>query len=163
MRLSIATAARRSVGGGRRGQPGRAGGAAVELALLAPFMIAVMLGMFEIGRGLMVKQTLSSAARKGCRTGILHQYGNSDITADVTNILRDAGFDATKFNPPSVGAITITVTDPNGKTLAESLDAPEGSTVSVQVTIPVSSIKWVSTVFLTGTMVESDAVVMMKQ
>jgi len=133
------------------------------LALLAPFLIAVMLGMFEIGRGLMVRQTLSAAARKGCRTGILHQYGNSDVINDATNVMRDAGFDATLFNPPQIGAITITVTDPNGNTLADSLDAPEGSTVSVQVTIPVSSIKWVTTTFLTGTMVESDAVVMMKQ
>ncbi len=159
MRFSVPTANRR--GPARR--PRRAGGAAVELALLAPFMIAIMLGMFETGRGLMVKQTLSAAARKGCRTGILHQYGNSDIISDATNIMRDAGFDATLFNPPAVGAITITVTDPNGNTLADSLDAPEGSTVSVQISIPVSSIKWVSTVFLTTTMVESDAVVMMKQ
>jgi hypothetical protein len=122
-----------------------------------------MLGMFEIGRGLMVKQILGAAARKGCRTGILHQYGNSDISNDVTNIMRDNGFDVTLFNPPQIGSITITVADPNGNALADSLDAPEGSTVSVQVAIPVSSIKWVSTVFLTTSMVESDAVVMMKQ
>jgi Flp pilus assembly protein TadG len=162
MRFSFATANGR--GGSRRGgQLRRAGGAAAELALLAPFMVAIMLGMFEIGRGLMVKQTLGAAARKGCRTGILGQYGNSDIINDATNIMRDAGFDTTRFNPPTIGAITITVTDPNGNTLPDSLDAPTGSTVSVQVTIPVSSIKWVSTYFLTGTMVESDAVVMMKQ
>jgi hypothetical protein len=77
--------------------------------------------------------------------------------------MRDNGFDATLFNPPQVGSITIVVTDPSGNALADSLDAPEGSTVSVHVTIPVSSIKWVTTTFLTGTMVESDAVVMMKQ
>jgi Flp pilus assembly protein TadG len=164
MRLSVAKAKRRSGGGsGPGGRPRRAGGAAAELALLLPFLVAVVLGMFEIGRGLMVKQTLSAAARKGCRTGILHQYGNSDIINDATNIMRDAGFDVTLFNPPTIGSITITVTDPNGNTLSGSLDAPEGSTVSVQVSIPVSSIKWVSTAFLTGTMVESDAVVMMKQ
>ncbi len=164
MRFSIRTANGKCGGGSRRGgQPWRAGGAAVELAFLAPVMVTITLGMFEIGRGLMVRQTLSDAARKGCRTGILHQYGNSDIINDATNIMRDAGFDVTRFNPPTIGAITITVTDPNGNTLADSLDAPSGSTVSVRVTIPVSSIKWVSTVFLTGTMVESDAVVMMKQ
>lgn len=164
MKFSFPTANRRDgSGSGPARRQRRAGGAAAELALLAPFLVAVMLGMFEIGRGLMVRQTLSAAARKGCRTGILHQYGNSDVINDATNVMRDAGFDATLFNPPQIGAITITVTDPNGNTLADSLDAPEGSTVSVQVTIPVSSIKWVTTTFLTGTMVESDAVVMMKQ
>ncbi len=163
MRFSVPSEHGSGPGGRRAGRQRRAGGAAVELALLAPFLAAVMLGMFEIGRGLMVKQTLGAAARKGCRTGILHQYGNSDIVTDVTDIMRDAGFDATRFNPPTVGAITITVTDPSGNTLSDSLDAPEGSTVSVQVSIPISSIKWVSAVFLTGTMVESDVVVMMKQ
>ena len=37
--------------------------------------------------------------------------------------MRDSGFDTTRFNPPAVGAITITVTDPNGvvtTTLTES-------------------------------------------
>ncbi len=81
--------------------------------------------------------------RKGCRTGILHQYGNSDIINDATNVMQDNGFGSTLFNPPSIGTITITVTDPNGKTLADALDATPGSTVSVQVSIPVSSIKWV--------------------
>jgi Flp pilus assembly protein TadG len=141
----------------------RLDGAAVELAVLAPFLIAIMLGMFEISRGLMVKQALGSAARKGCRTGILHQYGNSDIIADATNIMRDNGFDQTQFNPPQIGTITIVVTDPNANALQDSLDAPEGSTVSVQVAIPITSVKWVSTFFLTTAMVESDAVVMMKQ
>jgi Flp pilus assembly protein TadG len=146
-----------------RGPKRRGGAAAVELAFLAPFLVAIILGMFEIGRALMVKQTLSAAARKGCRTGILHQYGNADIINDVNNVMQDNGFDVTLFNPPAIGAITITVTDPKGNALADSLDAPEGSTVSVQVSIPISSVKWVSAVFLTTSMVESDAVVMMKQ
>src|SRR5438270_378337 len=94
----------------RPGRTRRRGGAAVELAVLAPFLVAVMMGMFEINRGLMVKQALGAAARKGCRTGILHQYGNADIIADATNIMRDNGFDQTRFNPPQVGTITITVT-----------------------------------------------------
>jgi hypothetical protein len=147
----------------RPGAKRRPGGAAVELAVLAPFLVTIMLGMFELSRGLMVKQALGAAARKGCRTGILHQYGNSDIVNDATNIMRDNGFDVTFFNPPQIGAITIVVTDPNGNALADSLDAPEGSTVSVQVAIPITSVKWVSAIFLTTAMVESDAVVMMKQ
>ena len=151
-------------GGRGRARTGRSRGiAAVEFAMVAPLLGMLVLGMLELSRGMMVKQTLCDAARKGCRTGILHQYGNSDILNDVNNIMQDNGFDTTLFNPPQIGSITITVTDPNGNTLADSLDAPEGSTVSVQVAIPVSSIVWVSTIFLTGTMVESDAVVMMKQ
>ncbi len=137
--------------------------AAVELAVVVTVLGTMMLGLFELSRGMMVKQTLSGAARKGCRTGILRQYGNTDITNDVTNVMRDNGFDSSKFNPPSLGAITITVTAPDGTTLTDALDAAPGSTVSVQVSIPVTSVNWVSSYFLTHSMMESDTVVMLKQ
>ncbi|HWG47883.1 MAG TPA: TadE/TadG family type IV pilus assembly protein [Gemmataceae bacterium] len=141
----------------------RWGTAAVEMAFIVPILGLIVMGMFELSRGVMVKQILTGAARKGCRTGIIHQYGNSDIINDATNVMRDNSFDSTLFNPPTVGSITITVTDPNGNTLSDALDAAPGSKVTVQVAIPVTSFKWVSMYFLTGTMFESDSVVMMKQ
>jgi len=141
----------------------RCGIAAVEMAFIVPILALIALGMFELSRGVMVKQILTGAARKGCRTGIIHQYGNSDIINDATNVMRDNSFNVTLFNPPTIGSITITVTDPNGNPLSDALDAPPGSTVSVQISIPVTSIKWISTYFLTGSMFESDTVVMMKQ
>lgn len=141
----------------------RSAAAAVEFALLAPVLVTITVGMFELSRGVQVRQILTGAARKGCRTGILHQYGNSDITSDVTNVMQDNGFTTSQFNPPSVGSINITVTDPSGNTLTDALDAPSGSTVSVQVVIPATSVNWVSYLFLTKSMVESDLVVMMKQ
>jgi Flp pilus assembly protein TadG len=133
------------------------------MAFLAPVLVTMMLGMFELSRALMVKQTLTAAARKGCRTGILSIYGNSQITSDATNIMTDAGFDSTKFNPPTIGTITIVVTDPSGNTLADALDAPSGSTISVTVGIPVSSFAWIAPVFMSADTIESDAIVMMKQ
>ncbi len=141
----------------------RWGAAALEMAVVVPVLGLIMLGMFELSRGVMVKQMLTGAARKGCRTGIIHQYGNSDIINDVTDVMRDNGFDSSLFNPPAIGAINITVTDPNGKSLPDALDAPPGSTVSVQVVIPVTSVKWLTAYFLTTNMFESDTVVMMKQ
>jgi Flp pilus assembly protein TadG len=141
----------------------RRAAAIAEFGLLAPVIVALVLGLFELGRGMNVKQQVCNAARKGCRTGILHQYGNADIINDAVNVMRDNGFDATKFNPPAIGSITITVTDPNGNTLADALDAPPGSTVTVQVSIPVSSVFWVSTNYLSASSLDSDTVVMMKQ
>jgi Flp pilus assembly protein TadG len=141
----------------------RSAAAAVEFAILAPVLATLMLGMFELSRGVQARQILTGAARKGCRTGILHLFGNSDITNDVTNVMQDNGFSTTQFNPPSIGSINITVTDPYGNTLPDALTAPPGSTVSVQVVIPATSVNWVSFKFLTKSMVESDLVVMMKQ
>jgi Flp pilus assembly protein TadG len=135
----------------------------VEFAIVVPVLATLMLGLFELSRGMMVKQTLSAAARKGCRTGILKQYGNSNITNDATNVMRDNGYDVIRFNPPTVGSITIQVTAPDGTSLADALDAPSGSTVSVQVSIPASSVDWATSYFLTDSMLVSDTVVMMKQ
>jgi hypothetical protein len=151
----------------------RAAAAAVELAIIAPFLGMLIIGMFELSRGLMAKETLCNSARKGCRTGILKQYGNSDIFNDVVNVMRDNGYDSSKFNPPPptgplsgqtyIGAVTITVTDPSGNPLDESLDAAPGSKVTVQVSIPVSSVMWATANFLQATVIESDVMVMMKQ
>jgi hypothetical protein len=110
-----------------------------------------------------VKVTLSDAARKGCRTGIQRDKANADIVTDCTNIMTDNGFDSSKFSPGSKGNIIITVTDPNGNSLSDCLDAPSGSKVSVQVTIPVSSTTWVPQMFLPNGSLESETVVMMKQ
>src|SRR5689334_14468573 len=92
----------------------RRGTAAMELALLAPFLFFLALGLIEMGRAMMVKVALANAARKGCRTGIRADKSSSDITSEVKNIMTDNGYDTTKFNPPSIGFITITVTDPSG-------------------------------------------------
>lgn len=145
-------------------QQKRSAVAAVEMAFVVPILALFMAGMFELSRGVMVKQILTGAARKGCRTGIIHQYGNSDIINDATDVMRDNGFTSSLFNPSTgIGAINITVTDPNGNSLSEALDAPPGSMVSVQVVIPSSSMNLVSNFFITSKMVESDIVVMMKQ
>ncbi len=155
-----------------RPRSARRGAAAVELALLVPVLAALIIGMFEFSRGMMAKMTLCNAARKGCRTGILRQYGNAAIYNDALNIMRDNGYDSARFNPPPpsgsgtgtpIGTITITVVDPDGNTLSEALDAPPGSKVTVQVSIPVSSVTWATTWFLKGETIASDLMVMMKQ
>ena len=130
----------------------RSGTASVECALVVPFLAMVLMG------------TLSDAARKGCRTGIKRDKGNTDIVTEAKDVMNDNGFDASKFNPNSLGSVNITVTDPNGNVLGNSLDAPSGSVVSVQVNIPVSSTTWVAPFYLgSGSTLESETVVMMKQ
>jgi hypothetical protein len=145
-------------------RPKRMGAAIAEFAMIVPILATVLLAMIELCRGSMVKVILSDAARKGCRTGIQRDSGNAQIISDCTDVMKDNNFDSSKFNPSGgVGNISITVTDPNGNILAESLDAPSGSIVSVQVSIPVSSTTWVPNVFLSKGSLESETVVMMKQ
>jgi hypothetical protein len=132
----------------------------------------IFYGMNEVCRALMAKATLTDAVRKGGRTGIQRDKGNTDIYNDVVNVMRDNGYDVTKFNPPppgtsagssNIGSITITVTDPSGTTLNDSLDAPMNSQLSVQISIPVSSVLWVSLGFFPASSIESDTLIMFKQ
>ncbi len=49
----------------------RRGTTIVETAVMAPLLIAAMLGMIEVGYAFMVKQTVTLAAREGARAGAL--------------------------------------------------------------------------------------------
>jgi Flp pilus assembly protein TadG len=141
----------------------RRGAAAVELALVVPFLAILFLGMTEMSRMLIVKVALNNAARKGCQTGILVGKTNQDITADTIDVMRTRGFSSTQFNPPSVGSVTITVTDPAGTSVSDALSATAGSKVTVQVAVPVSSTAWITSYFLSSTTSQSETVVMKKQ
>jgi Flp pilus assembly protein TadG len=143
----------------------RSGSAVAEFAFISPILALVIMGMIELSRGLMVKVTLSDAARASCRGGIHRGKANADIVQYCTDVMRYNYFDSSKFNPNTIGSVTINVTDGNGNTVNgnESLDAPPGSYVSVQVSIPVSSTTWVPSVFLSQGSLESETVVMMKQ
>jgi Flp pilus assembly protein TadG len=131
----------------------RRGAAAVELAVLAPLIGLILLGMLEMGRAMMARSLLTDASRKACRTAILPRNANSAITADVANILSDNGLDISK------ATVTIQV---NGKTVDAST-AKQNDAISVKVAMPYSQFAWTTPFFLTNTSIESEVVVMMRQ
>jgi Flp pilus assembly protein TadG len=132
----------------------RAGTAAVELAIVATLVLAPLtIGLIELARGLNVKQVLSDAARKGCRTGILPTGSTSNITSDINQVLTDNKL------TPSWATITITV---NGVS-ADPGTANAGDQISVKISIPVSKIALITPHFLPATDIESDTLVMMRQ
>lgn len=146
--------------------------AAVEFALVAPVFASILVAMFELNRGMMCKETLSNAVRKAARTAIQRDKGSTDAFTDAVNIMSDNGYGTSVFNPAApgktatssnIGSVTITCTDPSGNSLSDCLGAPENSTITIQVSIPVSSVSWTSSFFLTNTMIESQTVVMLKQ
>src|SRR5712692_7380358 len=71
----------------------RLGTAAVEFAMVVPLIALLTLGMFELGRAMIVKNILSDAARKGCRTGIRSGGNSATISNDVNSILSDNNID----------------------------------------------------------------------
>jgi Flp pilus assembly protein TadG len=132
---------------------GRRGVAAVEFALIAPVMVFMVVGLIEMGRGLMVKDILGDATRKGCRTGILPSGTNALIIADVNQVLTDNNL------TPGNATITILV---NGNAVDVST-AKAGDQIAVKVSMPVSAITLVTPLYLPNIDIVSETLYMMRQ
>jgi Flp pilus assembly protein TadG len=137
---------------GKRAVAVRRGAAVVEFAVIASLFVFLILGALEISRGLMVKQTLSDAARLACRTGSQPQTSTATITKDVTDMLTDNKLD------PNYATIIVLVNDQP----VDASTAVQNDKISVKVTVPVSKVMWVTAIFLSGQSVESETVVMMR-
>src|SRR5581483_6216166 len=118
----------------------RRGTAVVEFAVIAPVLVFLTVGIVEMTRGFQVREILSDAARRGCRSGIQPGSSNSAVTTDINDVL-------TKNSITSTDAtITITV---NGNT-ADVSTAVQNDKVLVQISIPASKVAWITPVFLSS-------------
>jgi Flp pilus assembly protein TadG len=109
--------------------------------MVAPVIFGAVLGMIEVGRGIMVVHLLNNAARAGCRVGILEGKSTNDITTAVNNTLIPVG----------IKSDTVTVQVNDG--LADASTAQAGNEITVVVTVPVSKVTWLpGGVFLSGSL-----------
>jgi Flp pilus assembly protein TadG len=109
----------------------RRGALTVELAVVAPIVFFIVLGIIDVGRCLMVTHLLNNAAQAGCRAGIVEGQSSSDIKKAVVSALTNTG----------VSGETATVEVNDGSTDASS--AGPGDEITVIARVPVSSICWV--------------------
>jgi len=68
----------------------RRGAAVVEMALILPIFFAVVLGIIEFGRAMMVGQMVTNAAREGSRMAILNGTTNAQIEQWIQDFLSGA-------------------------------------------------------------------------
>jgi Flp pilus assembly protein TadG len=127
----------------------------LEFAFIVPILAALAVGTLEIARATMVRQILSEAARKGCRTAVLPSGNNASITQDVNDLLSINNLSTT--SPP----LTITV-KVNGVT-ADASTAKQNDQISVKVSIPFSAVSWTKPIILTNSNIESVTLVMLRQ
>lgn len=111
----------------------RRGTSAVEFALVAPLFFMMVLGIIEIGRGIMVTHLLTHAARVGCRKAITGAYTSTQVQTEVVNTLTSLGI--------SGETVTILVNDSSGTALTSS--TPSGTEITVSISVPVSQVTWV--------------------
>ena len=115
----------------RRTRHERTGAATVEFALVAPFFFLLILGIFEVGRGLMVRHLLTNAARLGCRAGVIEGTSTAAINAAVAANLKAVGI-----------ASELATIQVNGN-VADAAGARAGDEITVTVSVPVRSVTWV--------------------
>jgi hypothetical protein len=130
---------------GRSSRPNRynrPAAATVEMAVVAPVVFLLIMGIIEIARGIMVVHLLNNAAQAGCRVGIIEGQSTANIKNAVISAL-----------PSSYGinGETVTVQVNDGNTDASA--AGVGDEITVVVTVPASSISWVGVnKFLSGSL-----------
>src|SRR5947209_7661083 len=75
-----------------RSRQTRLGTASVELAFLMPFLVGLLLGVWEVGRLIQMTQILNNAAREGARVASNGKKTNDDVKVAICNYLKNAGF-----------------------------------------------------------------------
>jgi Flp pilus assembly protein TadG len=126
-----------------RSKPNRSRGAsAVEMAIVAPVFVALIMGQIEASRLGMVAQLLTNAAREGCRMAVVPGNTLTDVQGRVNAVLGGSGI--------SVG--TVTPTPSTWQT------APQGTAITVSLSVPYSQVSWLGTpFFLANATVSSSA------
>jgi Flp pilus assembly protein TadG len=129
----------------------RPAAAMVEFAIVSPILFMLVLGCIEFGRAMMVSELAISAARTGCRVGVLPSKSTSDVSTAVSDFLDDAGIKNAQT--------TVTVNDKK----ADASSALRGDKVQVQVSVPFADNSWLPKLsFLTKSRV-SGAIVMRRE
>jgi Flp pilus assembly protein TadG len=124
------------------GREPRRGAAAVEMALILPVFISAVLGIVELGRGIMISQLLETAARNGARQAINSGTTNAQVTSTVQTFLQTTA----NIAPTSV---TVAIAD-NGSGSAPLANAATGDSISVTVSVPFATVSWLPPNYLKG-------------
>jgi len=92
---------------------GNRGQSVVEFALVLPLLLMLLFGITELGRAIMTKNVLTSAAREGARLAIVSEPGSNEVTKRVEQVCRAAGIATPEVEvsplDPVTGQIRVTV------------------------------------------------------
>ncbi len=122
----------------------RSGTAAVELAICLPFLLVIVMGIWEIGRMVTVQQLIANAAREGGRQASAGQASNASVRQYVVNYLNMNGL--TGVNLSMVTMANLTASARSEPPTANQLDQ-----FRVTVTVPYSTIRWSTLAQITST------------
>jgi len=81
--------------GSRGSRRTRRGAAAVELAVVAPLLLAMVFGVMEFGWTFMTHETITHATREACRRAVLQGSSPADAQAVFTQAIAPTGLTST--------------------------------------------------------------------
>jgi Flp pilus assembly protein TadG len=119
----------------RRKRAERRGTAAVEFVVVLPFLVPLLIGLWEVGRLVEVMQVLNNAARDGGRQIATGNVSISTAQTEVVNLLARNGITATASQ---VSISNVTNPSRNDPTTCNQMDQWH-----VQVQIPFNSVRWI--------------------
>jgi len=102
----------------RDGSPRERAAAIVEFAVVLPLLLTVLFGIIEYGWVFMVRQTLQTAAREGCRLAVLQTTDEpyTEVVERINQVMGPSGLTTFEINMThSTGTSpleTVTVTVP---------------------------------------------------
>ncbi len=76
----------------RRAGRRRRGAAIVEFAVVLPLLLVLLFGIIDFGWIFMVRQTLTNAAREGCRVAVLQTATSEQVANRVRSVMEPTGY-----------------------------------------------------------------------
>ncbi|WP_068137030.1 TadE/TadG family type IV pilus assembly protein [Roseimaritima ulvae] len=105
----------------------RAGAATVEFAVVAPVMLLLVLGLFEVGRVMMVKNAATHASREGARMAVTPSATSDAVVEQVRSVMA-----------------SYSIADPQVTVQPSQLGmADPGDMVTITVSVDAASVSWV--------------------
>jgi Flp pilus assembly protein TadG len=157
----------------------RTGSAAVEFAVVLPFIFLLLLGTWEVARLVQVQAILSNAVREGARlaaqgevinlTGDFTQIvvsdtspTNPDVTSSVENYVHNADPNFGGGSGISTSGMTVSFTflDSSGNVTnagAQPWQATKGQRFRITATLPYNNFRWTSLNLLNVTTITASA------
>ncbi len=115
--------------------PFRRATAAVEFALVAPFLVLLLLGIWEVGRLVQVQQLTHNAAREAGRQASTGQRTTTEVEQAALNYLIRAGIN-------TKGA-KVTITNVTASSRPDPKDANQMDRFRITLTLPFDNVRWV--------------------
>jgi len=120
--------------------PRRAGIATVEFAVVLPLLMAMLLGIWEVGRLVQVSQVIANAAREAARQASTGTATMADIKTSTRAYLTSAEPRIVNFT-----GFDVIFTDLTRPSVTDPISAVQLDHFTITVTIPFDNIRWSAT------------------